>query len=198
MAAALISWNESNAPVLNFPVMVARIKEATGRDPMNWNEQAHSHFEAWKNAKGYGEFDPQGLHWHSSQKWFHEYKADPEGYRKAPRHCNFAMVLDRWGQEDLSSADVRLCEKINFERFLKRLTLANGYEISDLNERMDNIREMLPNDGSLDDLDKDIFLHNQREALVGQFQLDWAIEITTLVMSWLSPDLKSSELSIQY
>jgi hypothetical protein len=198
MAAALISWNDSNVPVLNFPVMVERVKEATGRDPMDWNEQPQSHFEAWKNAKGYGETDPHGLHWRSSQQWFHEYKADPEGYRQAPPHCNFARVLDRWGMEDISSGDAGLCEKIHFGRLLKRLTLLNGYEIPDLNERLDNIRAMLPNDGSIDDLEKDIFLHNQREALVGQFQLDWAIEITTLVMSWLSPDLQNRELSIQY
>lgn len=45
-------------------------------------------FDEWCNRKGYGNTDPEGEHRGSSQIWFAEYQADPDGACKEPPRAN--------------------------------------------------------------------------------------------------------------
>ncbi len=59
-------------------------------------------FDRWCDRKGYGQTDPEGKHRGSSQIWFAEYKACPDGDCKEPPYANlwhwFLKAFDkkRW------------------------------------------------------------------------------------------------------
>ncbi len=52
-------------------------------------EGSHPHFYTWADDQGYGEIDPEGETRGSSQIWFAEYKAHPEGEAVCPPYRNF-------------------------------------------------------------------------------------------------------------
>lgn len=76
-------------------------------------------FDNWCNRKGYGKIDPEGKHRGSSQIWFAEYKADPDGACMEPPHANLwhffldAFEKKRWVEKDSSRhKDVIITQKI--------------------------------------------------------------------------------------
>ncbi len=51
--------------------------------------KSHRHFGQWCDRKGLPKTDPEGKDRSSSQVWFAEYKADPEGEATCPPYQNF-------------------------------------------------------------------------------------------------------------
>lgn len=74
-------------PVVKFDALDSHMK-SKGYDIRNWYKNS-SHFDKWCNKKGYGKTDPAGNGRGSSQIWYAEYKADPEGEIKCPPYIDF-------------------------------------------------------------------------------------------------------------
>jgi len=64
------------------------VGKVLGKDLRNYAGNS-GHFKKWKDAKGYGDTDPEGKKWGSSQIWYAEYNADPKGKATCPPYLDF-------------------------------------------------------------------------------------------------------------
>lgn len=157
------------------------VKTSTGKDAMDW-AASHDHFELWKNQKGYGDTDPEGKHWRSSQVWYREYKECPSGDLVRPQFQNFWHWLIEVIEIDRGDKIKRYVIDLAF--LLEIAKRKNG--VVDEKIKADNITAcsqvmQAAQAGNIDAVDMQSMLYNYKRQYDASIHLDWVIEILNVI-----------------
>lgn len=136
----------------DYSELAKEVCQLLGRDIRDY-DGSHGHFGRWCDATGRGQTDPEGKHRNSSQVWYAEYRADPNGEAASPEYRDFwhwwlkYHEIENGGYEDYN----------NFVEIRTDLMEDGDYDADEhdwIIEILDTFIQVLG-----DDADKEITLH---------------------------------------